>query len=156
MRAAAATSVALAVALAGCGASSEPPAASTPAASTATASPAARTPTPTPSATVTAHGPRTPVTFRKVDEPGGALYIEGAVQFVKVDGHAFRLADGDTARTLRGGTHVIASYARPCDGNCDNLDAPEDGCRRRVTVRGPLTVTVHAKPGSPCRIDAAP
>ena len=44
---------------------------------------------------------------------------------------------------LTPGRYVISSFQRPCDGNCDFLDAPVDQCRSDpVELRAGMTVNV--------------
>jgi hypothetical protein len=86
------------------------------------------------------------------------VYIEGAYQYlvVKRSGEQVYRERFDKRARLRlaVGRYWVGSYARPCDGNCSNLDAPRDRCSRHVVVRGGETAraTVRITVGRPCSI----
>src|SRR5262249_52272596 len=58
-------------------------------------------------------------------EPGGPMFIEGAIGYLEVraDGRVVERANGHLGTVqlqvaLPPGTYQIVSYVRPCDGNC--------------------------------------
>jgi hypothetical protein len=88
------------------------------------------------------------------------VYIEGSFSYVKVSdagGVVFegRMTNDRFQRDLAPGIYTVASYQRPCDGNCGYLDAPTDRCSREITVETGAVEDVHVtvRPGSGCEID---
>jgi len=53
------------------------------------------------------------------------------------------------------GIYELRSYQRPCNGSCDVLEPPSDGCAVRLTLESGATATavVTVRPGSSCAID---
>lgn len=123
----------------------------TAAACAGTTSPAAN-PTPEQPATLT-------ITLGEPD-PGGPMYIEGAVRFVRLTADGVDITrrvefDGPTSIPVpAGGTYRLESWARPCDGNCDTLDGPTDRCDETLVVDGGSTVRIEIDPtpGRDCEI----
>ena len=97
---------------------------------------------------------------------GGAIYTEGAVWGLQVKllggagiGRlvAFRgelLMQADLTLQLAPGRYELQSYQRPCDGNCDLLDAATDRCRARFSLKNGqrLHAIVRVRDGRPCAI----
>lgn len=52
------------------------------------------------------------------------------------------------------GTYRVESWQRPCDGNCEHLDAPTDRCSATVAVEAAQhrRVAITFSPGSRCTI----
>jgi hypothetical protein len=87
----------------------------------------------------------------------GAIYIEGAVQVVRIRRHAAHSGERRLPLTLhvRRGRYSIWSATRPCSANCaQQLDPPTDSCR--ATITAPATVVVATRVGHRCRIRAKP
>jgi hypothetical protein len=68
-------------------------------------------------------------------------YREGSVSYVSINQVGNNLITAKVVRPLAGlepillaqtevpaGTYVVSSFQRPCDGNCDLLNAPSDRC----------------------------
>jgi len=92
----------------------------------------------------------------------GAVYIEGAYQYVTVRRtsdrrvvHRRRSANGLSARLrLPPGYYRVESWTRSCVGTCEQLDPPSGRCRGSFRVRGGryVTGTIHSGVGIRCRI----
>jgi hypothetical protein len=89
----------------------------------------------------------------------GPMYIEGAVRFVHVTGNGIdvdrRLEGDQTVLALpAGGDVTLATWARPCDGNCDTLDGATDRCDAplSVPVGTSVAVEIAGSPGHDCTI----
>ena len=90
-----------------------------------------------------------------------ATYVEGAVSHLRVR-RGTRLLVRRAAQALaytvrrhpRPGRLTVASFQRPCAGNCDRLDPPADRCSRSVRVfSGETTrVRITTRPFRGCRI----
>jgi hypothetical protein len=95
---------------------------------------------------------------RYVREPGGPVYIEGSIHFVKImrpDGRkVLGTRRSDLRRSLPPGRYRIVGFQRACAGTCDYLDGPSDRCRTRLRVRRgrTVTITVRHRTGRPCLI----
>lgn len=96
---------------------------------------------------------------RRVDTP--AVYTEGFLQCLAIrptnsSRPVFhRCADRlGFDRLLRPGSYRLASYTRPCAGNCNQLDPARNHCARSLRLRGEerLKVIVRVAAGEPCRI----
>jgi hypothetical protein len=95
---------------------------------------------------------------------GGALYVEGAYSYARVEAASGGQADeqrlsGDgleqsTTFRLAGGAYRLFSWQRPCDGNCSYLDPPTDRCDAPFSVEPgtALTAIVTVSPGRGCSI----
>jgi hypothetical protein len=53
---------------------------------------------------------------------------------------------------LPAGDYRIRAVLRPCDGNCDFLDAPVSPCHKTVHVVGNASFVVHWRVGEDCTI----
>ncbi len=84
--------------------------------------------------------------------PGVPIYVEGSVGFVKIERGDEVVFDSHFPRSGARGGHVlerqleageyrVASYQRPCNGSCDLLDEPTDGCETVISVDAGETVT---------------
>ncbi len=92
----------------------------------------------------------------------GAVYIEGAYQYVEVrrtrdDRLMFRKRSGTGLServVLPAGFYRVASWTQSCSGTCGMLDPPSNRCRGSFRVRGGryLTATIHSGVGISCRI----
>jgi hypothetical protein len=95
---------------------------------------------------------------------GAGLYIEGAVRYLHITGPAIDTQlqlnqGGATAVSLPGGqTYQLESWARPCDGNCGNLDGPTDRCTETFPLESGKTTAIEitAPPGKPCTMAVIP
>jgi hypothetical protein len=99
-------------------------------------------------------------------QAGAALYIEGSVSYVRVE-----TQQGDTVLEERlpardrpsvsvrldPGDYRLASWQRPCDGNCSVLDPATDRCERSVTIGSSqeLHAIIRLSPGEGCSIALA-
>jgi hypothetical protein len=92
-------------------------------------------------------------------------YIEGQISYVLVkdrDGKVVVSRHFMTSKPgqpvidvqLPPGRYVVASYHRPCDGNCGYLDPPTDRCSTRITVAAGDDVELMVKfaPGRGCTL----
>lgn len=98
-----------------------------------------------------------------VYQPGGDLYVEGAVTEVRL-----RDSSGTVVDTKRGGgplrfehlatgSYTLEPALRPCSANCGMLDERTDTCSEVVDVgRDARQVQVTFDTGSPCRITVTP
>lgn len=108
-------------------------------------------------------GGQTPVAVRAVLEveqrfERGAVYVEGALSYVAVDGPTSeerRLEHGRAEIELAPGRYELRSWQRPCDGNCDSLDPPTDECSAKFEAHdgARLRASIVVRPGEGCSID---
>ena len=92
----------------------------------------------------------------------GAVYIEGAYQYVTVRRtrgqrivYRRRSANGLSARLrLAPGYYRVDSWTRSCAGTCETLDPPSYRCHGSFRVRAGryVTGTIHSGVGIRCRI----
>jgi hypothetical protein len=90
---------------------------------------------------------------------GGSVYIEGALQFAKLEGpSSFDWLVNDGSGTDRGphggyiagvqsssvkpGEYRLTSWEQVCDGNCGNLDGPQGHCSLEFTAMPGETVEI--------------
>ncbi|HEX5696129.1 MAG TPA: hypothetical protein VFZ15_07065 [Acidimicrobiia bacterium] len=93
------------------------------------------------------------------EQQGDTMYMEGQVSYLSVNGTEQEFRPETTEVTLlvdmdvRVGEVTVESWQRPCDGNCDTLDAPANQCSMSVEVDAGQTVRllVSFTPGpDPC------
>jgi len=115
---------------------------------------------PSQSATSPGAGGRVVVTNDVKPGPGGVYYIEGAIADIKlIDSNGDEIeADRETRQKtvyegLAADDYTLEPALRPCDANCDNLDARTDVCQATLAV-GHTTVHVHVRftVGSACHL----
>jgi D-alanyl-D-alanine dipeptidase len=90
----------------------------------------------------------------------GGVYVEGSVSYLRVRKWRRVLVERSRAgpvrveKRLRPGLYRVASYQRPCAGNCTFLDMPTDRCSRRVRVFAGETTAARivTRPGRGCRV----
>jgi len=95
---------------------------------------------------------------------GAGLYIEGAVRYLRITGPTLdtrlRLNDGaPTAISVPGGqSYRLESWARPCGGNCGNLEPATDRCTGTFPFAGGHTTAIEitAPPGKACTLAVLP
>ena len=98
--------------------------------------------------------------IRSQHHENGAVYIEGAYQYVRIRREGGRVVDtfriGERMRRfrLRPGTYRVSSWTRSCAGSCATLDPPRDHCRGSFRVRAGryVTATIHTAVGEDCWI----
>lgn len=102
---------------------------------------------------------------RVEDTPGSGMLIEGAIDAFSIappDGSpARRVAPGDVRLRLPGvaaGRYAIGFEQRPCDGNCDTLDAPTMRCTATIDVAAGATTRrfVHQRANQRCAFTKHP
>jgi hypothetical protein len=86
--------------------------------------------------------------------PNGVIYMEGAVQVVRVSRGDARSGEQRLPLTLhvRRGRYLVRSATRSCSANCGTLDPPAEHCKAVVTA--PVKVVVTTRVGEPCVIRA--
>lgn len=102
---------------------------------------------------------------RITQHQASCCYMEGSVSFVELKDAAGTIvasrqfdAEGMMQpvidQRLPPGTYTIASWQRPCNGNCGNLDAVADACTASFTVEanGDLFVTAAFAPRAGCTL----
>ena len=88
------------------------------------------------------------VTVREV-QVGTAMLIEGAVSTVEISRYSHPVFTGRWVGPVDVTTHIppgrwrVSRSEQPCDGNCDNLDAPTATCSRGITVRAGRRVVIE-------------
>jgi hypothetical protein len=91
--------------------------------------------------------------------------VEGARSYVAVETIAGdELVETELEPTATGhaatlrldpGTYRLVSWQRPCDGDCDSLDAPTDRCEQTFALEPnkPAEAAIEVRPGSGCHIE---
>lgn len=83
--------------------------------------------------------------------PGGAVFIEGALNFVQVigpDGRSivYQSPEGNEHSTrLQAGHYQVLAWKRPCGGSCDFLDPPTSQCSTEIDVLADDAISVWVK-----------
>jgi D-alanyl-D-alanine dipeptidase len=101
--------------------------------------------------------------YRQVLDTSRGMYVEGSLSYVRVtDARRRAVLERENPLTRRirlrhplpEGRYQIASFQRPCAGNCGVLGAPTDSCARwfRVLPRGRTVVRTTVRPGRDCRM----
>jgi zinc D-Ala-D-Ala dipeptidase len=107
-----------------------------------------------------AAAPRGTLDVRQRFDYSAGQYFEGSVSYLRVRKGRRVVAERSRAgpvtleRRFRPGLYRVASYQRPCSGNCTFLDMPTDRCSRRVRVFASETTAarVVTRPGRRCRV----
>lgn len=112
--------------------------------------------------------PRSPagrIVVEQTVQYGGALPIEGAYSYVRVETSRGRVvtekripSSGRATFDLDRGSYELISYQRTCDGNCTNLDPASDRCSTGFTIMNSrsLFALIRVTYGAGCRILFAP
>jgi len=96
---------------------------------------------------------------------GGRVYTEGSISYVHVTDQSGTVFEtelhGPGIRkvldaSLDPGSYRLASYQRPCMGNCDSLDPATDRCSTDFEIRpgAQATVLIGVRPGEACTVVA--
>jgi hypothetical protein len=109
------------------------------------------------------------LSYKQTLKPGGPLYSEGAVSFVRIetDGRGVAGAKGggplNGVIRLKPGAYRLVSFQRPCEAACPSesiggpgsLDPPTDGCSRAFEVEDAerLHARISVEPGRHCVIN---
>lgn len=89
---------------------------------------------------------------------GGGVYVEGAKSYIELEGNDDTLKQelerNVTRLRLKPGDYEFHSSQRVCEGNCDSLDEPDDGCTKAIEVSDGQAqfITVMLSPGHGCRV----
>lgn len=94
-----------------------------------------------------------------VRRPGDYLWIEGALPEILLESRdgtrATKIGSFGTDVVfdhLEPGPYTVLSAARPCDGNCNRLDARVGECETVVQVPETTRLTVEHSVGRPCAV----
>ncbi len=95
-------------------------------------------------------------------EQRSCCYTEGQVSFLSINGLEYEFRPDRTGLVplievpFAAGEIQVKSWQRPCDGNCDLLDAPTNQCEMSIDKpreAGPVRLLVSFDPGpNPCEI----
>jgi hypothetical protein len=88
-------------------------------------------------------GARVVVAEHHRERADGALYVEGAVQYVELIASGARdpavkleLAGAAAVRNVNPGDYRVVSYTRTCSGTCtQDLDSPSEHCEHNMSIR---------------------
>ena len=88
----------------------------------------------------------------------GTTYVEGSLSYFRLEGPTTieqQLTDDGAELELDPGRYVLRSWQRPCDGNCDFLDAPTDRCSAafEASAGARLRAEIVVRPSAGCVIE---
>jgi len=103
------------------------------------------------------------IVVREVPDPNGAVYFEGSLRYVRVEGEAVAPMEwvtpsGETPLDVPPGRYQVNAWERVCSGNCGNLDRITNRCSVVVDVpaQGSVRVVISWTVPMPCVMTAEP